>query len=193
MKKVLFVYISLGLFVCSSVLFAQRVEKTEAIALSYFHTLDNHVGGLLSYQSYLTKQVFYTYALGVSQSHVSKKDIVLNFDIGYRFQIDHIRPDVRLGFGYLFGHPKKTTLDPLRETLYPKYEPVLVDETNVFLSTYIKVGFLNWDLPNQCPIPIRLIANLGVQYQYPMYNGYGDTKNALWHVLLETGISYHFN
>lgn len=186
MKKEIFICVFFVMIGVSQNSFGQQSEGTEAINLTYTSTLDGHSGGLISYESYLGSQLFYTYALGVSQSHYFDWEYVVNFDMGYRFHFNNYRPDVRFGFGYLFGNYNEGAIDAEKEVMG-------LDEMSAHLTTTLKFGLLNWNLAQRQHFALKLLANIGIQYQYPMNNNVDFKETEPWHLLLETGIGYRFN
>ena len=117
-----------------------------SIAITYTNTNDAHHGALLSFESLLNKNLFYTYAVGASQSHFFEWEYVCSFDMGYRFLFPLYQPDLRIGFGYLFGNYKAGALSADKELMG-------LDEMEVHLSTYIKLGLLNWSFPDRYHLP----------------------------------------
>ena len=163
----------------SSSSFAQEQRFGPTIGLSYFTTHDQHSGALLTVESFLNDHIFFTYALGASQSHYFKWEYIINWDVGYRFKLKNgYRPDIRIGFGNLLGYYKG-------EMKTSKGEILEYDDIETFLTTNIKLGLLNLDLYPKHQIPIQFIGNIGVRGQFPIET---DVK---WHLTFELGVGYH--
>ena len=180
MNKLFCFFIFFFLLTSISQLAAQEERNGPTIALTFLVSDDQHSGGLLSVESFLNDHIFFIYSIGAGQSHYFKWEYIINWDTGYRFRFNNgYRPDIRIGFGNLLGYYK----GGMRTS---KGEILEYDDFETFLTTHLKLGLLNWDLYPKHQIPIRLIANFGIQGQFPV------ETDIEWHMLFEIGAGYQF-
>lgn len=138
-----------------------------------------HSGLLVGMEDQLDENSFVNFHIGVSQSEYLKTAYVVNWNFGYRFHVsDHFRPNVQLGFGYQFGYYKE---EMFRASW--KEDNRIFDH---FVTTILKVGFIDWEIFKTQTPPIHLMANLGIQGLFP------DYKITKWQPLLEVGLAYRF-
>jgi len=165
-------------------IFGQITKGTESITASFRSTHDSHLGGLISYENFWNEHMFYNYSVGASESHNYKWEYLVDFDMGYRFKLNNYQPDIRFGFGYLFGKYKEDILDT-------KNGSSNTDELQASITTTLKLGLFNWNFPDMQNFPFRVFTNIGVQYQFPTNRFYDRRNEASWHLLMETGLGYY--
>ncbi len=173
----------LALFIWVQPVMGQEKMGNESIGITYVSTLDNHAGALLSFEGFAGENLFTTYGIGGGQSHCFKREYIVNFDLGYRFKLKNLNPDIRVGFGYLFGYHEYEATQELGEV-------VEVTDMDAVLTTTLKVGFLNYDLYPNYKLPVRLIVNMGVQGQIPINSRYPEKDQVNWFPVFETGLAF---
>lgn len=81
-------------------IFMNTVVGQQTGSISYTNTSEETKGVILEYEDLLTKNIFFTYGLGLRKYQIPKWEFYTGFDIGYRLYFNNYQPDLRLGFGY---------------------------------------------------------------------------------------------